>query len=46
MLSVSSCRYIDYISQMVADTPVLPHQRPVLVKSITLSPVPFFNKMK
>lgn len=39
-------RYIDYIGQMVADKPVQPHQRPVLIKTINLSPVPLFNKMK
>ncbi|KAK7502233.1 hypothetical protein BaRGS_00006597 [Batillaria attramentaria] len=42
----SQKRYVDYIAKMVADSPTLPHQRPVLIKCITLSPVPLFNKMK
>ncbi|XP_076440781.1 cyclin-G-associated kinase-like [Babylonia areolata] len=45
-ITPSQKRYVDYISQMVADKPCLPHQRPVMIKSISLSPVPLFNKMK
>lgn len=45
-ITPSQKRYVDYISQMVADEPCLPHQRPVMIKAITLSPVPLFNKMK
>ncbi|PVD23615.1 hypothetical protein C0Q70_16888 [Pomacea canaliculata] len=45
-ITPSQKRYIDYIGQMVADKPVQPHQRPVLIKTINLSPVPLFNKMK
>ncbi|XP_059173806.1 cyclin-G-associated kinase-like [Physella acuta] len=45
-LSPSQKRYIDYVGQMVSDTPVFPHSLPVLLKSITLRPLPLFNKMK
>ncbi|KAL8622464.1 hypothetical protein ACOMHN_034129 [Nucella lapillus] len=45
-ITPSQKRYVDYIGQMVADEPCLPHQRPVMIKAITLSPVPLFNKMK
>ena len=40
------CRYINYISQMVADTPVIPHTRPLMIQSLVMYPVPLFNKMK
>ncbi|XP_062593365.1 cyclin-G-associated kinase-like [Saccostrea cucullata] len=42
----SQKRYIGYISDMVADTPYVPHNCAVLLKSMTLSPVPLFNKMR
>lgn len=45
-ISPSQKRYIDYIGQMVSDTPVFPHGRPVMLKSITLRPLPLFNKLK
>ena len=31
---------------MVADEPYKPHCRAVMLNSITMSPVPLFNKMK
>ncbi|CAG5134697.1 unnamed protein product, partial [Candidula unifasciata] len=45
-ISPSQKRYIDYIGQMVADEPVFPHARPILIKGITLRPLPLFNKVK
>ncbi|CAH1774732.1 unnamed protein product [Owenia fusiformis] len=42
----SQKRYIDYISEMVAEEQVLPHNRQVMLSCITLSPVPVFNRMK
>ncbi|KAK3612698.1 hypothetical protein CHS0354_042224, partial [Potamilus streckersoni] len=42
----SQRRYIEYISKIVADSPMIPHSRAVLIKNIILSPVPLFNKMK
>ncbi|CAC5379615.1 GAK [Mytilus coruscus] len=45
-LSPAQRRYIGYISEMVADTPYLPHSRPVMIKNLIMSPVPLFNKMR
>ncbi|XP_012944616.1 cyclin-G-associated kinase [Aplysia californica] len=45
-IAPSQKRYIDYIGQMVADRPVLPHSRPVLLKALQMRPLPLFNKMK
>ncbi|CAL1529543.1 unnamed protein product [Lymnaea stagnalis] len=42
----SQKRYMDYIGQMVSDTPALPHSQAVMLKSLTLRPLPLFNKMK
>uniref|UniRef100_A0A6I8NFK7 DnaJ heat shock protein family (Hsp40) member C6 n=1 Tax=Ornithorhynchus anatinus TaxID=9258 RepID=A0A6I8NFK7_ORNAN len=39
-------RYLGYICDLVADRPVHPHCKPLTVKSITLSPVPCFNKQR
>nr|XP_015211076.1 PREDICTED: putative tyrosine-protein phosphatase auxilin isoform X3 [Lepisosteus oculatus] len=37
-------RYIGYICSMVSEKPTLPHSKPLVIKSVTLSPVPCFNK--
>ncbi|KAJ8305794.1 hypothetical protein KUTeg_016339 [Tegillarca granosa] len=39
-------RYIEYVSQMVAEPPTLPHNKPVTLKALVMSPVPLFNKMR
>lgn len=39
-------RYIEYICGMARDEPMMPHNRAVMLASISLSPVPVFNKMK
>ncbi|XP_074121834.1 auxilin isoform X1 [Sminthopsis crassicaudata] len=39
-------RYIGYICDLIADKPVIPHCKPLTVKSVTLSPVPCFNKQR
>ena len=39
-------RYVEYIWQMAADVPFIPHHQPVLISSISLSPVPLFNRMR
>ncbi|XP_069498079.1 auxilin isoform X1 [Ambystoma mexicanum] len=39
-------RYIGYICDLVADKPTHPHCKPVNIKSVTISPVPFFNKQR
>ncbi|RMC08783.1 hypothetical protein DUI87_15034 [Hirundo rustica rustica] len=42
----SACRYIGYICDLIADKPVVPHCKPLTIKSVTLSPVPCFNKQR
>ncbi|XP_041358750.1 cyclin-G-associated kinase-like [Gigantopelta aegis] len=39
-------RYMNYISQMVTDSPVIPHSRPLMIQTLVMYPVPMFNKMK
>ncbi|XP_078471273.1 cyclin-G-associated kinase-like isoform X2 [Lampetra fluviatilis] len=39
-------RYIEYVCDMVADEPIIPHGKPVCLRSVTLSPVPLFNKQR
>ncbi|XP_038608306.1 putative tyrosine-protein phosphatase auxilin isoform X2 [Tachyglossus aculeatus] len=39
-------RYLGYICDLIGDKPVHPHCRPLKVKSVTLSPVPCFNKQR
>ena len=31
---------------MVADVPYLPHSKPIMIKNLVMSPIPFFNKMR
>uniref|UniRef100_H3DL76 Auxilin n=1 Tax=Tetraodon nigroviridis TaxID=99883 RepID=H3DL76_TETNG len=39
-------RYIGYVCSMVAEKPSLPHSKPVVVKGLTMSPIPCFNKQR
>ncbi|XP_029001959.1 putative tyrosine-protein phosphatase auxilin isoform X1 [Betta splendens] len=39
-------RYIGYVCSMVSEKPSLPHSKPLLIKSLTMSPVPCFNKQR
>uniref|UniRef100_A0A8C6YKC3 DnaJ heat shock protein family (Hsp40) member C6 n=1 Tax=Nothoprocta perdicaria TaxID=30464 RepID=A0A8C6YKC3_NOTPE len=39
-------RYIGYMCDLIADKPVIPHCKPLTIKSVTLSPVPCFNKQR
>uniref|UniRef100_A0A4W3J3K5 DnaJ heat shock protein family (Hsp40) member C6 n=1 Tax=Callorhinchus milii TaxID=7868 RepID=A0A4W3J3K5_CALMI len=39
-------RYIGYICQMVSEKPTLPHTKPIIIKTIIVSPVPCFNKQR
>ncbi|KAJ7411644.1 DnaJ heat shock protein family (Hsp40) member C6 [Pitangus sulphuratus] len=39
-------RYIGYICDLIADKPIIPHCKPLTIKSVTLSPVPCFNKQR
>ncbi|KAJ8392566.1 hypothetical protein AAFF_G00074440 [Aldrovandia affinis] len=39
-------RYIDYVCSMVSEKPTLPHSKPLVIKAVTISPVPCFNKQR
>ncbi|XP_060093039.1 cyclin-G-associated kinase isoform X4 [Heteronotia binoei] len=39
-------RYIEYMCDMMAEEPIIPHSKPILVKSIVMTPVPLFNKQR
>uniref|UniRef100_UPI00398E31B6 auxilin isoform X2 n=1 Tax=Pristiophorus japonicus TaxID=55135 RepID=UPI00398E31B6 len=39
-------RYVGYICEMVSDKPTLPHCKPLIIKTVTVSPVPCFNKQR
>ncbi|XP_072540348.1 auxilin isoform X2 [Salminus brasiliensis] len=39
-------RYIGYVCSMVSEKPTVPHSKPLIIKAVTISPVPFFNKQR
>uniref|UniRef100_A0A8C6VHL7 Cyclin G associated kinase n=1 Tax=Naja naja TaxID=35670 RepID=A0A8C6VHL7_NAJNA len=39
-------RYIEYMCDMMADEPIIPHSKPILIKSIIMTPVPLFSKQR
>ncbi|XP_020508392.1 auxilin isoform X2 [Labrus bergylta] len=39
-------RYIGYVCSMVSEKPSLPHSKPLVIKGLTISPVPCFNKQR
>ncbi|KAG5207939.1 hypothetical protein R6Z07F_007971 [Ovis aries] len=39
-------RYIEYMCDMVAEEPVTPHSKPLLVKAVVMTPVPLFSKQR
>ncbi|XP_029457666.1 LOW QUALITY PROTEIN: cyclin-G-associated kinase [Rhinatrema bivittatum] len=39
-------RYIEYMCDMMAEEPIIPHSKPIFVKSIIMTPVPLFNKQR
>ncbi|XP_057696847.1 putative tyrosine-protein phosphatase auxilin isoform X1 [Corythoichthys intestinalis] len=39
-------RYIGYVCSMVSEKPSLPHSKPLIIKALTMSPVPCFNKQR
>ncbi|XP_036204603.1 putative tyrosine-protein phosphatase auxilin isoform X2 [Myotis myotis] len=45
-LSPSHRRYLGYMCDLLADKPYQPHFKSLTIKSITVSPVPFFNKQR
>ncbi|XP_078114666.1 auxilin isoform X3 [Sander vitreus] len=39
-------RYIGYVCSMVSEKPSLPHSKPLMIKGLTITPVPCFNKQR
>ncbi|XP_031715353.1 putative tyrosine-protein phosphatase auxilin isoform X3 [Anarrhichthys ocellatus] len=39
-------RYIGYVCSMVSEKPSLPHPKPLMIKGLTVTPVPCFNKQR
>uniref|UniRef100_A0A671KLX2 Auxilin n=1 Tax=Sinocyclocheilus anshuiensis TaxID=1608454 RepID=A0A671KLX2_9TELE len=39
-------RYIGYVCSLVSEKPTIPHSKPLVIKSVTMSPVPCFNKQR
>ncbi|XP_066843976.1 cyclin-G-associated kinase isoform X1 [Anser cygnoides] len=39
-------RYIEYMCDMMAEEPIIPHSKPILIKSIIMTPVPLFSKQR
>ncbi|XP_063311580.1 cyclin-G-associated kinase isoform X2 [Pelobates fuscus] len=39
-------RYIEYMCDMMAEEPIIPHSKPILIKSICMTPVPLFSKLR
>lgn len=39
-------RYLGYMCDLLADKPYRPHFKPLTIKAITVSPIPFFNKQR
>uniref|UniRef100_A0A3Q2E4X2 Cyclin-G-associated kinase n=1 Tax=Cyprinodon variegatus TaxID=28743 RepID=A0A3Q2E4X2_CYPVA len=45
-ISPSHKRYIEYMCDMMAEEPIIPHSKPVVIHSIIMTPVPLFNKQR
>lgn len=39
-------RYIEYMCDMMAEEPIIPHSKPILIKAISMTPVPLFSKLR
>ncbi|XP_056430940.1 cyclin-G-associated kinase isoform X1 [Hyla sarda] len=39
-------RYIEYMCDMMAEEPIIPHSKPILIKAIVMTPVPLFSKLR
>ncbi|XP_055488192.1 cyclin-G-associated kinase isoform X1 [Leucoraja erinacea] len=39
-------RYVEYMCDMMAEEPIIPHNKCILIKSIVMTPVPLFNKQR
>lgn len=42
----SQLRYIQYIANIISETPVYPHNSPLTFNSLTMKPVPLFTKVR
>ncbi|XP_063086123.1 cyclin-G-associated kinase isoform X8 [Cavia porcellus] len=42
----SVAKYIEYVCDMVAEEPITPHSKPMLVKAVIMTPVPLFSKQR
>ncbi|XP_077377441.1 cyclin-G-associated kinase [Festucalex cinctus] len=45
-IAPSHKRYIEYMCDMMAEEPISPHCKPVVIRAITMTPVPLFNKQR
>ncbi|XP_068166138.1 cyclin-G-associated kinase isoform X1 [Antennarius striatus] len=45
-ISPSHKRYIEYMCDMMAEEPIIPHSKPIIIHSIVMTPVPLFNKQR
>ncbi|TST22569.1 Cyclin-G-associated kinase [Bagarius yarrelli] len=39
-------RYVGYVCSMVSEKPTLPHSKPLVIKAVTINPIPCFNKQR
>uniref|UniRef100_A0A667XM69 Cyclin-G-associated kinase n=1 Tax=Myripristis murdjan TaxID=586833 RepID=A0A667XM69_9TELE len=45
-IAPSHKRYIEYMCDMMAEEPIIPHCKPIVIRSIVMTPVPLFNKQR
>ncbi|KAK7934370.1 hypothetical protein WMY93_005266 [Mugilogobius chulae] len=45
-IAPSHKRYIEYMCDMMAEEPIIPHTKPITIHSIVMTPVPLFNKQR
>uniref|UniRef100_A0A8C2YW97 Cyclin-G-associated kinase n=1 Tax=Cyclopterus lumpus TaxID=8103 RepID=A0A8C2YW97_CYCLU len=45
-IAPSHKRYMEYMCDMMAEEPIVPHSKPIIIHSIVMTPVPMFNKQR
>ncbi|XP_062873538.1 cyclin-G-associated kinase isoform X2 [Trichomycterus rosablanca] len=45
-ITPSHKRYMEYMCDMMAEEPIIPHSKPIRLRSIVMTPVPLFNKQR
>ncbi|XP_034092578.1 cyclin-G-associated kinase isoform X2 [Gymnodraco acuticeps] len=45
-IAPSHKRYIEYMCDMMAEEPIVPHSKPITIHSIVMTPMPLFNKQR